>query len=188
MWVLKFFIGIAQRWDWGSQLILEVLKVIKVLSQLQWSPLSVRRRNSRLVTFYKAVNDLSPVAVGQPRRCCHQTRSYDPLTSTPVTPRTDYYKYSFLSRTIVDWNSLPFSLWAKPWPVGWFIPCLSPAPHCLYIISLSRTPNTPAVTGHAHCWIFHRSRREQVNWQSFYAVVLWPVVNYWIPYWTVWDF
>jgi len=27
---------------------------------------------------------------------------------------TDYYKYSFLPRTIVDWNSLPFSLRAKP--------------------------------------------------------------------------
>jgi len=26
----------------------------------------------------------------------------------PLTPRTDYYKYSFLPRTIVDWNSLSF--------------------------------------------------------------------------------
>ena len=84
------------------------------LKQLEWSPLSVRRRNSRLVAFYKAVNNMSPVAVGQPRTCSHQTRSHDPLTFTPLTPQTDYYKYSFLPLTIVDWNSLPFSLRAKP--------------------------------------------------------------------------
>jgi len=57
---------------------------------------------------------MSPVAVGQPRTCSHQTRSHDPLTFTPLTPQTDYYKYSFLPLTIVDWNSLPFSLRAKP--------------------------------------------------------------------------
>jgi len=84
------------------------------LKQLEWSPLSVRRRNSRLVSFYKTVNNLSPVPVGQLRLCCHQTRSYDPLTFTPLTPQTDYYKYSFLPRTVVDWNSLPFSQRAKP--------------------------------------------------------------------------
>jgi len=110
--------------------------VTSLLNQREWSPLSVRRRNSRLVAFYKAVNNLSPVPVGQPRPCYHQTRSHDPLTFTPLTPRTDYYKY-FLPRTIVDWNSLPFSLRAKA--VDRFIPCRSPAPHCLYIISLSRT-------------------------------------------------
>ena len=89
--------------------------VTSLLSQLEWSPLSVHRRNSRLVASYKAVNNLSPVPVVQPRPCSHQTRSYDPLTFTPLTPRTNYYKYRYsLPRTIVDWNSLPFSLRAKP--------------------------------------------------------------------------
>ena len=87
-----------------------------LLNQLEWSPLSVCRRNSRLLAFYKSVNNLSPVPVGQPRPSSHQTRSHDPLTFTPLTPRTDYryYKYSFLPYTIVDWNSLSFSLRAKP--------------------------------------------------------------------------
>jgi len=80
--------------------------VTSLLNQLEWSPLSVRRRNSRLVAFYKAVNKMSPIPVGQPRPCSHQTRSYDPLTFTLLTPRTDYYKYSFLPCTIVDCNSL----------------------------------------------------------------------------------
>jgi len=61
-------------------------------------------KNSRLVAFYKAVNNLYPVLVGQLRPCSHQTRSYDPLTFTFLTPRTDYYKYLLLPRTIVDWN------------------------------------------------------------------------------------
>jgi len=45
--------------------------VTSLLNQLEWSPLSVRRRNSRLVAFYKDVNNLSPVPVGQPRSCTH---------------------------------------------------------------------------------------------------------------------
>ena len=78
--------------------------VISLLNHIEWSPLSVRRKNSRLVAFYKAVNNLYPVLVGQLRPCSHQTRSYDPLTFTFLTPRTDYYKYLLLPRTIVDWN------------------------------------------------------------------------------------
>jgi len=107
--------------------------VTSLLNQLEWSPLSVRRRNGRLLAFYKAVNTLSPVPVGQPRPCSHQTRSYDPLT---FTPRTDYYKY-FLPRTIC-WLELADILTTSQ-AVSWFIPCRSPAPHCLDIISLSRT-------------------------------------------------
>ena len=78
-------------------------------SQSAWmvtSVAEVRWKNSRLVAFYKAVNKMSPIPVGQPRPCSHQTRSYDPLTFTLLTPRTDYYKYSFLPCTIVDCNSL----------------------------------------------------------------------------------
>jgi len=80
-----------------------------------FSPLSVRRRNSRLVAVYKVVYNLSPVPVGKLRPCSHQTRSYDPLTVTftPFAPRTNYYKYSFSPRIVVDWNSLLFSLRAK---------------------------------------------------------------------------
>ena len=79
------------------------------------SSLSVRRRNSRLVAVYKVVYNLSPVPVGKLRPCSHQTRSYDPLTVTftPFAPRTNYYKYSFSPRIVVDWNSLLFSLRAK---------------------------------------------------------------------------
>jgi len=88
-----------------------IRRTTSLLNQLEWSLLSLPRRNSCLVAFYKAVNNLSPVPVGQPRPCSYQTRSHDLLT---FTPRTDYYRYSFLPRTIVDWNSLLFSLRAKP--------------------------------------------------------------------------
>jgi len=56
--------------------------VTSFLNQLEWSPLSVCRRNSHLVAFYKAVNNLSPVPVGQPCPCSHQNWSHDPLTFT----------------------------------------------------------------------------------------------------------
>jgi len=110
------------------------ISITSLLNQLEWSSLSVCRKNSRLVAFYKAVNNLSSVPVGQQHPCSHQIRSYNPLTFTPLTPRTDYRKYSFLPRTIVDLNSLPFSLRAKP-----SVDSFRAAPHCLYIISLSRT-------------------------------------------------
>ena len=122
-------------------------EVTSLLNQVEWSALSVRRRNSCLVAFYKAVNNLS-----QLRPCSHQTRSYDPLTFTPLSRRTDYYKYSFSWRTIVDWNSLPFSLY-------------EPSRHSVQVSSTSlslhhlteQNSNTPAVTVHAHSWIFQRS-------------------------------
>ena len=107
--------------------------VTSLLNQFEWSPLSVRQRNSRLVAFYKAVSNLSPVPVGQRRPSSHQTRSHDPLTFTPLTPRTDY-KYSFLPHTIVDWNSQPFSLRAKP-----------PLPRIKIIILIVTTFPVPAV-------------------------------------------
>jgi len=131
--------------------------VISLLNQLEWSPLPVRRRNSRLVAFYKAVNNLSPVPVGQPRPCSYQTRSYDPLTFTPLTHQPT-------TTSILSYRA--------PLSIG--IRCHShyePSRRLIHSVQVSSTSlspghlteqndNTPAVTGYAHCWIFHRSTEE----------------------------
>jgi hypothetical protein len=88
--------------------------VTELQNDLEWVPLSIRRRNSRLVAFYKGVNNLSPVPVGHVRSCHYQTRSITPPTFTRLSTRTDYFKYSFLPRTIVDWNSLTYYIRIKP--------------------------------------------------------------------------
>jgi len=122
-----------------------------LLNQLEWSPLSVRRRNSRLVAFYKSVNNLSPVPVGQPRPSSHQTRSHDPLTFTPLTPRTDYYKYSLSIGTRCHSHYEPSRRLIHSMQVS----STSLSLHHL----TEQNHNTPVVMGHAHCWIFQQSTK-----------------------------
>ena len=127
-----------------------------LLNQLEWSPLSVRRRNSCLVAFYKAVNNLSPVPVGQPRPCSYQTRSYDPLTFTPLTHQP--------TTTSTPSYRTPLSIGTR---------CHShyePSRRLIHSVQVSSTSlslhhlteqnhNTPAVTGHAHSWILQLHRQ-----------------------------
>jgi len=130
--------------------------VTSLLNQLEWSPLSVCWRNSRLVAFYKVVNNLQV--------CSSSWSTASLLSSNQVVWPTDiqssdslnydYYKYSFLPCTIVDWNSLPFSLRAKP-SVKSFRADLQ---HLT-----EQNHNTPAVTGNAHSWILHRSAQAAVT-------------------------
>ena len=70
--------------------------------------LSDRRRNARLIQFHKAVHNLSPISVSglqQPTRCTRSSSSG--LTFIPLHARRDALKFSFMHRTLIDWNSLP---------------------------------------------------------------------------------
>jgi hypothetical protein len=85
--------------------------VTSMLKELNWSTLAERRKITRLYIFFKAHegylsipvrNLLCPVT--RPTRRTHQ-KSYIELS-----PKKDTYKYSFIPRTVIDWNSLPNSL------------------------------------------------------------------------------
>ena len=85
--------------------------VTTMLKDLNWSTLAERRKIARLAVFHKAHeghlsipvrNLLHPVT--RPTRRTHN-KSYIELQ-----PNKDTYKYSFLPRTVTDWNALPSSI------------------------------------------------------------------------------
>jgi hypothetical protein len=74
---------------------------------LGWSTLSSRRKSSRLCSFYKAYNRLSPISLDHLVQPSRSTRSsVDGSCFLTLSSHTDVYKYSFFTRTIIDWNAL----------------------------------------------------------------------------------
>ena len=80
--------------------------VTPMLTHLDWTPLEVRRRHSRLLMMYKISNHL--VGIPQSNYLTHlssKTRGHD---SRFVKPQTNHAAYtsSFFPRTIREWNPL----------------------------------------------------------------------------------
>ena len=80
-----------------------------MVKELGWESLQQRRHNSRIALLYKVKNNLVEVPA-----------DYHPVPNTTRVSRRvhshqyerheaalDSFKYSFLPRTIVDWNQLP---------------------------------------------------------------------------------
>ena len=88
--------------------------VTQLKDELGWDPLEKRRQNIRLIQFYKSYNNLSPVTLEGLKRPVRTTRrSADGSNFIAIQARTDCYKYSFVPRTVVDWNSLSSSVRSK---------------------------------------------------------------------------
>ena len=82
--------------------------ISELLQNLKWPSLQVRRKQARLIFLFKILNGLicipnqylpSPFPVTT-------TRSRNPIKLRQLYTRTDIYHYSFLPRTIPDWNNL----------------------------------------------------------------------------------
>eukprot|EP00794_Sanderia_malayensis_P007638 gene7638-8479_t len=79
--------------------------------QLEWPALHQRRLYARLVLMFKIKNN--DIAIPLPSYIMmptmRSTRSLSSGAWRPIQMNTscDSYKYSFFSRTIVDWNRLP---------------------------------------------------------------------------------
>ena len=81
--------------------------------ELRWQSLEDRRKNARLSLFYKGLHGLAAIPVNElqhPTRC---TRYCGTDTFTVMSSRIDAYKFSFLPRTVTDWNALPPSTKTK---------------------------------------------------------------------------
>ena len=78
-----------------------------MLGDLHWPPLQHRRKVKRLVTFYKANNNLSPVNIlNYVATSSNRTRTHD-LGYIQLHTYYEQYKNSFLPWTIREWNALP---------------------------------------------------------------------------------
>jgi len=88
-----------------------------ILKQLNWPTLETRRREMRLILFYKIVNGL--IAIPKEnfiKRNHNATRSTNTLRFNRFSPipKTDIAKYSFFPNTIIDWNNLKDEIVTAP--------------------------------------------------------------------------
>ncbi|KAK3097015.1 hypothetical protein FSP39_005600 [Pinctada imbricata] len=89
--------------------------VTEMMRQLQWTPLSERRRMQRLTFFFKIMNDLVAVPadsmhIFKNNRSQRQSHSQKKKAVQVISTSTNVYKNSFTPKTILDWNSLPEAL------------------------------------------------------------------------------
>ena len=81
-----------------------------ITQSLGWKSLKERRRNNRLFFLFKIANDLVDVPASyQPVLRCPQPPRVNQHQYQRIPAEVEVYKYSFLPRTIVDWNSLSTS-------------------------------------------------------------------------------
>jgi hypothetical protein len=101
-------------WDPHTQANIKRLEMVQ-LGQLDWESLAIRRRNARLCMMFKMTHGLAMVPLEQYLTQGYRgTRGSHTCKFTTIATRNDIYKYSFLPRTIVDWNSLPPNLVTSP--------------------------------------------------------------------------
>ena len=95
----------AARWVMNDS----VVHVSAMLHSLNWPSLQLRRRISRLQTFYKATHKLSALSIPSYFLPAQRlTRHYyHPLHYIVPCSRTNSYQQSYYPRTIKDWNELP---------------------------------------------------------------------------------
>ena len=78
----------------------------EIMETLQWKPLKERRRENRLILFYKGLNGQTKIPTtdvlqnNRKNRNRHNQQFYIPCA------RTDTLKYSFIPTTVRDWNTL----------------------------------------------------------------------------------
>ena len=88
--------------------------MIKTLDDLNWSSLEKRRRIQRLTILHKAYKKEVAIPIPEyikiPERITrHSSCSIEGVALRYMQPfaKRDFYKFSFLPRTIAEWNSLP---------------------------------------------------------------------------------
>ena len=98
-----------------------------ILGKLKWESLEKRRRDSRLILFYKGLKGAASIPADDlispsppppaPRPAptptpppIRRNRNHHSLTFQTSAARTDIYKGSFFPQTIRDWNALPDSI------------------------------------------------------------------------------
>ena len=81
-----------------------------IISKLQWKSLEERRAISRLSLLYKSVHHYQ----FKPQGNQTLTRKSLSISFTHPSTKKDCYKFSFLPRTLVEWNRLPVCIREAP--------------------------------------------------------------------------
>ena len=94
---------VSNNYDWRAS-------VTELIRKLEWDVLSTRREIARLCILHKAIGGHLAVPVQnylQPVQ--RQTGRSHPRAYIEQQTRLDCYKYSYVPRTIRDWNNIPSS-------------------------------------------------------------------------------
>ena len=78
-----------------------------MLDDLEWPPLQQRRAESRLALFHCIVNgtvDIDSAVLMEESRC--PSRKANKVQYMRHSSKKDCYKYSFVPRSIVQWNNI----------------------------------------------------------------------------------
>jgi hypothetical protein len=93
----------------------EPITVTNTLQNLGWPTLETRRQGARLILLYKIIHGEAAVNIPDYiMRPSVLTRQYHQDRFSRVSTSTDAYKYSFIPRTITDWNRLPQGIIQAP--------------------------------------------------------------------------
>ena len=84
-----------------------ISSVTEMVSHLGWEPLITRRRNMRLCMMY----NIAHTVVGDPwtewlTTTKRVTRGFHAWKYIPIYSQHNIYTFSFIPRTIIDWNTL----------------------------------------------------------------------------------
>ena len=80
--------------------------VTQMLEQLTWIPLSKRRENSRLILFYKIINNLAVIPHSCLEKADVRTRKKHSQKFRHIGYNVDPYRQSFFPNSISAWNDL----------------------------------------------------------------------------------
>ena len=83
--------------------------VTKMMSDLNWRPLQLRRRDSRLILLYKIINNLVAIPPDKhlvPKNQNYHLRAKNQKQFHTKSANVDNFKFSFFVRTIKEWNDL----------------------------------------------------------------------------------
>ena len=81
-----------------------------MLEQLEWPTLKRRRKNARLAMLYKIRNNLAVVETTEKTGLIpneRERRGPHNEDYKHIQTKYDYRKFSFLPRTVREWNALP---------------------------------------------------------------------------------
>ena len=82
----------------------------EIKNKLKWKDLRERRKNSRIILFYKGIHGHANIPLQDLQIPARTTKHHHPEHYKHIQTRTDTLKYSFIPATIKDWDNLDYSL------------------------------------------------------------------------------
>ena len=89
-----------------------------MLRYLNWKMLEDRRTISRLIILYKSVHSIVAINIDE-HYTSHEKRNITPRKASSIffahsTARKNYYRYSFMPRTVAEWGRPPATIREAP--------------------------------------------------------------------------